>query len=358
MMHRREVLRRSTGVVAGALLGGVSSLAAAQPAGRTSMGLVAYCLGFRQRADKQRNPQADLFEPMTFLEHCQKLGAGGIQASLGSREEKYATALRQRAERLGMYLEGIISAPQDKAGLERFEAEVRTAAQAGVRAVRTVIIPGRRYEYFDSLPRFREFAERGRRSLELAEPVVARHRVRLAVENHKDQRLPERLALLKRISSEWVGVCLDTGNSFALMEDPIAVVEAFAPWAFSVHLKDQAVAEYEDGFLLADIPLGQGFLDLKRMVAILQKAKPNICFSLELITRDPLRVPCLTERFWATMPDVPGSDLARTMRLVRQGKAKTLPIISTLSAADQVAREEAFVRDSLTYAREQLGLKG
>jgi sugar phosphate isomerase/epimerase len=29
------------------------------------------------------------------------------------------------------------------------------------------------------------------------------------------------LEMLKRIDSEYVGVCIDTGNSFSLLEDPI-----------------------------------------------------------------------------------------------------------------------------------------
>src|SRR5207253_5553332 len=120
-------------------------------------------------------------------------------------------------------------------------------------------------------------------------------------ENHKDWRAPELLDILKRLSSQWVGVCVDTGNNIALLEEPTAVVEALAPHAISSHLKDMAVQEYEEGFLLSEVPLGEGFLDLKRMVAVLQKANPTIQFNLEMITRDPLKIPCLTSKYWATM---------------------------------------------------------
>ena len=49
-------------------------------------------------------------------------------------------------------------------------------------------------------------------------------------------------------------------------------MDEYAKWAFSVHLKDMAVQEYEHGFLLAEIPLGKGILDLKRMIATLHGA--------------------------------------------------------------------------------------
>ena len=255
-----------------------------------------------------------------------------------------------------MFVEGIAALPRSQADVGRFDAEVRTAKHAGAEVIRVVMIPGRRYERFESADEFRVFAARGLRSLELAEPVAARHRVRLAVENHKDQRTAERLEVLQRISSQYVGACVDTGNSFALLEDPLEVVAAYAPCAFSVHLKDQAVCEYEDGFLFADAPLGEGFLDLGQMVRVLRSANSNIRFSLEVITRDPLEVPCLTEKYWATFPDVPGRDLARTLRIVRAHAAEHLPHVSHLPLQEQVKLEEENVKKCLAYAREHLRL--
>jgi hypothetical protein len=180
--------------------------------------------------------------------------------------------------------------------------------------------------------------------------------VRLAVENHKDQRVDQRLELLEHISSEFVGACLDTGNSFALLEDPLAVVESYAPWAFSVHLKDQAVRRYQDGFLLADAVLGEGFLDLKKMVDCVRRAKPDVQFSLETITRDPLKVPCLTESYWPTFPTVPGSDLARTLRIVGDNEATHLLQVSSLPPDEQAEVELANVKRCLDFAHRRLGL--
>jgi len=165
----------------------------------------------------------------------------------------------------------------------------------------------------------------GRRMLELAAPVVTKHRVRLAVENHKGQRIEERIALFKHLDCEFIGACLDTGNSFALLDGAYEPIEALAPYAFTVHLKDQALREYKDGFLLGDIPLGQGAFDLKQMVEVIRKAKPRIRFALELITRDALKVPCLTEKFWATMPAVPGSEQHRACRRDRYGGPRKTP---------------------------------
>src|SRR5262249_26977588 len=198
----------------------------------------------------------------------------------------------------------------------------RTAKACGAAVLRVAILSGRRYEKFATDADFRRFAAASYESLGLAEPVVTRAGLRLAVENHKDWRTDEQLALLKKLGSRSVGVNVDTGNNIALLEDPHEVVAALAPLAFSTHIKDMGVREYDDGFLLAEVPLGTGFLDLKRIVQTLRKARPEVNLNLEMITRDPLKVPCLTDRYWATFENLPGRHLARTLAMVRKHAAK------------------------------------
>lgn len=355
-LNRRTILRGLGGLAAAASFPSLEFGLAAEERPSTGLGLVSYDCAFRRRWLQRQNPEFDLFEPFAFLKHSHKLGAGGMQASLGALETDAAAKLRDYAGEHSLFIDAIVAAPKDKSDLARFEAEICTAADVGVQAARTVIMPGRRYEQFKSLADFREFEARGKKMLEMAVPVVEKHRVRLAVENHKDQRIDERIALFEQIGSEFVGACVDTGNSFALLDDPIETIERLARFAFSVHLKDQAVREYEDGFLLGDIALGAGCFDLKRMVEILKAAKPEIRFALELITRDPLKVPCLTESYWTTMPAVPGRDLVRALRFVRANRTEKLQQVSALPLEKQVELEDANIAASLAFAREKLGL--
>lgn len=323
---------------------------------KARLGIADFSYNIRLSAERTGRMKGKLGDPLSFLDHCHNVGAGGVQMNIGIRDEIYTSRLRKNAETYDMFVEGSSSLPRGQSDVERFEAAVQTAKQAGAKVIR-IAIGGRRYEQFDKAEQFRAFTERTYNSLQLADPIAAQHRMQLAIENHKDWRIGQMLDMLRRIDSEYVGVCVDTGNSFALLEDPMAVVEAYAPYSFAAHLKDMAVAEYEDGFLLADVTLGQGLLDLPRMVRMLRNARPEIQFCLEMATRDPLKVPCLTRKYWATFEDVPGSDLARTLRYVRANASpQTLPKVNHLPLNELIGLEEANIKKCLAFAKEHLDL--
>jgi sugar phosphate isomerase/epimerase len=324
---------------------------------RGSLGLVIHSFPVRVAADRAHAGQTPISDPIRFVDHCHTLGVRSVQVGIGVHEPSYVHALRGRAEADSMHLEGIVPLPADQAGLDRFEAEVRTAKEAGATILRTVTLSGRRYETFDSAASFRKFADMALHRLKLAATVVDRHDMLLAVENHKDWRADELIALLDKAGGDLLGVCLDVGNSISLLEDPMEVVETLAPRAFTTHFKDMAVLEYRDGFLLSEVPLGLGLIDLPRVVQILSKARPEIRFNIEMITRDPLKVPCLTDRYFATFADLPARYLARTLSMVRSHPPRSpLPRVSSLAASEQIRVEDANVSHCVAYAREKLSL--
>jgi 3-oxoisoapionate decarboxylase len=346
-MHitRREALA----VGAGSLLGLAARAGQAKDAERPRMGVVLYSYGLRRAADKGFD------DPLTFLDYCRTLGAGGVQTGLGVRDDAYAEKLHDLMTAHKLYLEASIALPRNKDDVDRFTDEVRSAKRCGAAVFRTVLMSGRRYEVFDSAEAYRKFLDQGKQSLALARPVVEKHEIRMAVENHKDLQGPELLDLIKKLDSPLVGVCLDFGNSVALLETPQETAELLAPHTFTTHVKDMGVEEYADGFLLAEVPLGSGFLDLAKIIAIVRKARPEIRLNLEMITRDPLKIPCLAPKYWATLESVPGRRLAEILTLVRaKAGKKPLPRVSELAKEDQIKREDENVRQSLRYAKDHL----
>ena len=347
------------------LAGGLASIAYAPLFAATTalrpkrIGIGMHSYGFHWRAGKENAASAKFSDAFEFLKYAHQIGAGGVQVTIGAadRNSAFAQRIKGFAREHEMYFEAQFALPKDDADLSRFETDVRLAREAGATVFRTACLSGRRYETFKSAEEFRDFRERSWKSLVLAEPVLKKHRLHVAVENHKDWLVPELIEILRRLGSEWVGVCIDTGNSLALLEDAMRVVEGLAPFVWSTHIKDMGVQESADGFLLSEVPLGDGFLPLKRMVEVLREANPAVQFNLEMITRDPLRIPCLTGNYWATMENTSASQLAGALATVKRNlSSKPLPKTTGLTLDQQLALEDNNVRQSLVYAREQLGL--
>jgi len=293
-----------------------------------------------------------------LIDHCHKIGAGGLQTVVKEWTSEFARKVRERRESLGLYLEGSISLPGKPEDVAIFEQEVINAKEAGAVILRTVTSAGRRYEVLHSAKEVDAFKKSALTSLQLAEPVVRKHKVKLAIENHKDWRADELANALNKFQSEWVGVTLDFGNSIALMEDPMVVIETLAPFAFSTHVKDMGVEEYANGFLLSEVPLGKGFLDIPKIVAVCRQHNPGIKFNLEMITRDPLEIPCLKSDYWTVFDGVAGGELARTLRMVKQNSYKPrLPRVSQLSEEERLATEEENILECLRYSKDIPGIK-
>src|SRR5207302_574749 len=132
---------------------------AVEPAPKKSpLGVVIHSYPIRSTESRRRKDAVPFGDAQRFLEHCRDLGAAGVQVGLGARDRDAVAKLRKTAEDAGMYLEGMVRLPQDRADVERFTAEVRTAKEAGAVVMRTVAMSARRYETFDTAEAFRTFA--------------------------------------------------------------------------------------------------------------------------------------------------------------------------------------------------------
>ena len=351
IVSRRQFLEAAAAVgAAHAIWPRDSRSATASSNVRPPLGIVIHSYGLRSKA-----PDGKISDPIAFVEHCRQIGAAGVQTSLGIRDDSYIDRLRSILKAADMYFEGIVRLPKSPQDVDQFEEELRSAQAAGATVVRTVLLDSRRYESFDSLEAFREFATSCDERLRWAKPIAERVNIKLAVENHKDWRADDLLAIIRRADSPNIGVCLDTGNSISLLEEPHEVVEALAPVTLTTHFKDMAVAEYEQGFLLSEVPLGTGMLELGRIVELLRRQERKIRLNLEMITRDPLQVPCLKPKYWTTFPDLPASHLARTLELVKRLQTPdTLPRITGKPSAQQIDLEESNVRECFKWGVQHL----
>jgi len=353
VMGRREFIQRVSATAAAFSLPLTPSFLNIAP-----MGIVVHSYASRWNSKVESKKYSSFTNAIDLLEHCHEIGAGGIQVVVKDWTLDFGKKVRERREKLGMYLEGSVGVPGKTEDVAKFEQEVVAAKEAGAQVIRTVCTSGRRYEVFHSASEFEAARKKALESIRLAEPVLKKHKVKLAVENHKDWRATELAEIMKQLSSEWVGVTLDFGNSIALMEDPMAVITTLAPYLLTTHVKDMGVDEYEDGILLSEVPLGKGILDLPKIISICNQHNAKTTFNLEMITRDPLLVPCLKDDYWATFGSLSGTELARTLRMTRQHKFNgALPKVSHLTAEERLEVEEQNIIDCLDYSKNTLGLK-
>jgi 3-oxoisoapionate decarboxylase len=355
-MRRRSFLGTLSAASAGlaASFSAARSLLAAPDRKPLRLGLCTFSCHQHWKAAQEGRAFARFHDAPKFYRYARTLGAEGVQASLRGLDDAALRRFRAEVERDGGYFEGEISLPKtdSDADLESFEREVRRLREAGASVTRAVLLGGRRYEVFRDLDAFRRFAERSEQVLRRVEPILRRHRLRLAVENHKDLTAEELAGCLRRLASEWIGVLIDTGNNLALLEDPDAVITTLAPFVHSVHLKDMAVAPCEDGFLLSEVPLGTGALDVPGMLDALSRARADLVLNLEMATRDPLRIPCSTESFYVTFPERRAARHDAMLAWVRRHPPREpVPTVAGMELARVVGDEEANNRRCLAWYR-------
>ncbi|MEB2784330.1 sugar phosphate isomerase/epimerase family protein [Algoriphagus persicinus] len=321
------------------------------------MGVVVHSYGARWHSQVGSPNFPGFADAIDLMEHCKQIGAGGVQVLVSGWADDFAKKVRDRREKLDLYLEGSIGLPKSADEVVKFEAEVLAAKEAGATVLRTACLSGRRYVNFQTPEEYKAFKKNALQSIALAEPIVRKHKMKLAIENHKDWNAKELEAIILNVGSEWVGVTLDFGNNVSFLENPMEVIKTLAPYAFSTHVKDMGVKDYKDGFLLSEVPLGEGIVDVKAGVDWCKKFNPDITFSLEMITRDPLEIPYLTDSYWATFEDASAQETAKLLRLVKENAFKgELPHVTGLSPEEKLAYEEQNVVSCLNYSRSTLGL--
>ncbi len=285
-----------------------------------------------------------------FLELCAERGAGGVQSMLPADPAKF----RARCEQLGMFYEAMLPLSPD---VEAMRSSIRKAKESGAVACRVGALSGRRYETFATMDDWKKFVADARAKITAASKAAEAEKMTLGLENHKDWTLEDALGLMKEFGHEHFGMLLDTGNNLSLLDNPYEFVEKLAPYTTVTHLKDMAWQEHPTGFEMSEMTFGEGQLDMKRIIDTIRKARPRTNMVLEMITRNPLVVPCLTEKYWATMPQRSAVFLANTLRMVRENKpAKPLPRMDQLSSEQRLKLEDENVKTCLRVAKEQYGL--
>jgi sugar phosphate isomerase/epimerase len=102
-------------------------------------------------------------------------------------------------------------------------------------------------------------------------PDFERAGVYVAIENHDRFRAATLAAILDRVDSPNVGICLDTANSIGCVENLDTLLAVLGPRIINLHVKDYRIlrAPHGKGFLVEGRPAGAGQLDIPALLAAL-----------------------------------------------------------------------------------------
>lgn len=117
-------------------------------------------------------------------------------------------------------------------------------------------------------------------------PRFVEAEVSIALENHDRLRSKELVKIIKKVNSPYVGVCLDTVNSFGALEGLEQVVKELAPYVINLHIKDFDIirVKHQMGFIIVGRPAGEGRLNVEWLLDLLAKEGKDPNAILELWT--------------------------------------------------------------------------
>jgi len=331
---------------------------AAQPVALKSFGIAQASFRIRFTQAAQANESKEPAIPAEkYIDLCKSFGGDGCQfdfSLLSSTDEDYLKRLRRSLEDKGMFLE--LSMPaQWLADQSTLTNAAAVAKELGVSRIR-VAINGRRYEDFSSLKQWKDFYSHWFEVMRQAEPLLRGQGLIVGIENHGDWMADELVEILRQIGSPHLGACVDFGNSLALLEDPLEVARKLSPYAVTSLLKDMTISSTEDGFLLTDVPLGQGIIPLAKIMEILRRGRSDIHFCLDMVTRDPWKVPFMKDKYWVTYEEKNEGRIEKfKTSILSKASSTSLPKISGMSSPRMLAVEDDNIRKSVSYAKRTLG---
>lgn len=321
------------------------------------------------------------WDAFQLLEYAARLGLDNVHFSerrnFASLDPDYLRGLKQRADELGLAIEAGMGSfdrysssfnPALGSGEQQLTDLLGAAKVVGSPVVRCFL--GAQNDRLGSVP-FQQHFDEAARTLRAVAPLARDLGIKVAVENHGgvDLLARELRALIEEVGPDAVGACLDTGNPVYGGEDPVLSAEVLAPYVVTSHVRDTRAWATENGAMVQWAPLGQGDVELKRILTILAEQAPDAPIDLEIITGGaPKALDYLDEGsdYWRMYPDLPARDFARFLALAQRGRPEPLDQIvaprwdlaeiePSLAEALRAQQRRDF-EASVKYAREELGL--
>jgi len=312
------------------------------------VGLVTYSLRFSARSRSMT--------VRDFLQLAKEVGADGLMLDLYFFPDLKEETLREASEKarnLNLYIE------LETGGVDpqRLKDAIDWSVAVGATVLRT-FLGGAPERFREGLEAWKRKLSRTKSHLREAAAYAEEKGVRIALENHGDIRTDELSRLIEEVASDHVGVCLDTGNQFFLLEDPLETAKKLAPFVFSTHIKAYKVAFCPEGLVVEGCTLFDDDLPNREIVSVLFERSPlgkDLHLNLE-VPFERIVVPIFDKGCLEGLGEM---SLSEAMKVLRYAKGKWIREVEEVKYSDDIPqREVERLKLSVQRAKEEWGAKG
>ncbi|HEY2433559.1 MAG TPA: sugar phosphate isomerase/epimerase family protein [Vicinamibacterales bacterium] len=200
--------------------------------------------------------------------------------------------------------------------LETAIAHARAVGSSLIRLGLTPVLEGSRDRWGS---RWHVLVAHARETLGREAPRAADAGVTIAIEDHQDFG-SEELVEMAESAGPNVGIVFDTGNPFAVGEDPVAFARRAAHRIRHVHLKDYVAQFTDEGYRLIRCAIGEGAVPFAELRGVLQAAQPVLTASIEPGALEARHIRLFTPDWWNGYPRRAAAELAAAIGRLRQGR--------------------------------------
>jgi 3-oxoisoapionate decarboxylase len=138
----------------------------------------------------------------------------------------------------------------------------------------------------------------------------------IAIENHQDLGSEELLTFAEEAGDN-VGLAFDTGNAFAVGEDPVAFARRAAHRIRHVHLKDYVSQFTPEGFRLIRCAIGDGCVPLRELGELLGDDARSLTASIEVGALEARHIRVFAPDWWEGYPPRAAAELQTALDRLR-----------------------------------------
>ena len=201
---------------------------------------------------------------------------------------------------------------------ETLDAALACASALGARTIRLHLTPVLEGARAARGAQWTAMLAHARRTLRAASPPIRDAGLGLVIENHQDLGSEELLALCGELGDH-AGIVLDTGNPYAVGEDPVAFARRARERIRHLHLKDYRAQFTREGFRLVRCALGEGCVPFDAIVEALADGAGALTASIEPGALESRHIRLFLPEWWTGYPPRDARELGELLGRLQRG---------------------------------------